>query len=242
MLGINWWVEQVSKRRAVSRPRAAFQSLICNVTEGTAAGRPSASCQPQREGQTDRQTFPGELPWHYKPLYQRVSGFLPLTWPFVPQRLLTNLPQQLAKPEVTQLGPQKWPFFFILFSSFAHGNTAGKTEQQSKGNCKCGRSSASISLNTCNLQVLEVSMHLNTWKNGVWEQTSVAAKVHWNPWFWTSPCVPPVLCYMGFSGSKLGWIQIDVSYTIFRVLFDFNYFLTVLLFEKSFSIEGVGSA
>lgn len=50
---INWWVEWTRKRRAVSRPRAAFQHLICNTTEGAASGRTSASCQPQRKGQTD---------------------------------------------------------------------------------------------------------------------------------------------------------------------------------------------
>lgn len=34
------------------------------------------------------------------------------------------------------------------------------------------------------------------------------------------------------SGFKPGWIQRDVSYIIFLVLFDFNYFLTALLFEN----------
>lgn len=66
-------------------------------------------------------------------------------------------------------------------------------------------------------------------------ETSVVAQVHWNNQVRTSPCVSPVLCYMGFSGFKRGWIQINVSYTIFLVLFDFNYFLTVLLFEKTLS-------
>lgn len=37
---------------------------------------------------------------------------------------------------------------------------------------------------------------------------------------------------MSCSGFKPGWIQIDVSYIIFLVLFDFNYFLTALLFEN----------
>ena len=56
LLDVNWWVEWAREKRAVSRPRAAFQHLICNVTEGTAGGRPSASHQPQREGQTDRRS------------------------------------------------------------------------------------------------------------------------------------------------------------------------------------------
>lgn len=162
-----------------------------------------------------------------------MSGFLPLTWPFLPQRVLTNLPQQLAKPEVTQLGPQNDPFSLYCFQVLPKVTLQGKQSNRAKEAASVeGPQQVFLWILAISRCLKYVPKHLEKWC--LRTETSVVAKVHWNPWVWTSPCMPPVLCYMGFSGSKLGWIQIDVSYTIFRVLFDFNYFLTVLLFEKIF--------
>lgn len=84
LLDINWWVEQVSKRRAVSRLRAAFQSLIWNVTEGTAGGRNQPLVNPRGK---DRQT---DMPW---------GAVLALLAPLIEGEWLSTSDLTLSPPE-----------------------------------------------------------------------------------------------------------------------------------------------